>query len=202
MNAKNNTIHSRGYQKLADAAKAFHFDFRGLTVLDIGSSTGGFTSYALNHGAKQVIAIEKGTRQMHLPLRTDQHLDLHEKTDIFTVASKSSKNQSQASTIINTPDVVLADVSFISLTKVLDYTASHLTGSNTIFLVMCKPQFEASPSQLSHGVVKNSAMRRLILKNFENWLRTHNFLILNKRDNRLAGKSGNLERFYLLKKVF
>ena len=62
-------FHSRGYQKLADAAQALHFDFRGKTVLDIGSSTGGFTAYALEHGAKNIIAVEKGTHQMAEPLR-------------------------------------------------------------------------------------------------------------------------------------
>ena len=186
-------FHSRGYQKLADATRAFHFDFRDKTVLDIGSSTGGFIAFALEHGAKEIIAIEKGTRQMIEPLRHDSRISLYEKTSIFDVNLKSLN--------ISAPDIILADVSFISLTEVLDYTGQNLSSPSTTFLVMLKPQFEAHSSELSRGILKNSATRRQIIKRFENWLKAHQFLIINKRDNQLPGKSGNLERFYLLKKV-
>ena len=73
----------RGYIKLSDAVRFFGFDFRGKVVLDIGSSTGGFTELALKNGAKKVIAVEKGTNQMKVPLRYDPRVELHEKTDIF-----------------------------------------------------------------------------------------------------------------------
>ena len=73
----------RGYVKLFGAAAAFHFDFRGKIVLDVGSSTGGFTEYALERGASKVIAVEKGTNQMKAPLKYDPRIELHEKTDIF-----------------------------------------------------------------------------------------------------------------------
>ena len=63
---------SNGYKKLAGAVRAFCYDFRGKTVLDIGSSTGGFTKVALERGARRVVAIEKGTRQMQSPLRYDK----------------------------------------------------------------------------------------------------------------------------------
>ena len=76
---------SRGYLKIEGAARAFNFDFKDKVVLDIGSSTGGFTEYALAHGAKKVIAVEKGSHQMKAPLRFDPRIDLHEKTDIFDV---------------------------------------------------------------------------------------------------------------------
>ena len=106
---------SRGYIKLSDAAKAFNFDFQNKVVLDIGSSTGGFTKYALNHGAKEVIAIEKGTNQMEKPLRYDPRIELHEKTDIFEFNLDSF------------PDVIVADVSFISLTEILIHAKKHLS---------------------------------------------------------------------------
>ena len=179
MNAKN-----RGYQKIESAARAFNFDFRDKVVLDIGSSTGGFTQYALDHGAKKVIAIEKGTNQMSAPLRFDSRVDLHEKTDILD--------------FICTPDIILADVSFISLTKILNYARINLSRPTTQFLVMLKPQFEATPDQLAKGIVKNEKIRRIIIKNFEQWLGRHGFLIIKKRDNDLAGKHGNTERFYWL----
>ena len=105
MNTAN--VVNRGYLKIKGASSAFDFDFRGKTVLDIGSSTGGFTKLALDSGAAKVIAVEKGTGQMVAPLRFDPRVELHEKTDIFDFEAK--------------PDVVVADVSFLSLTKILKY---------------------------------------------------------------------------------
>lgn len=199
---------SRAENKLAGAAQAFSYDFRGKIVLDIGSSTGGFTEYALLRGAKRVIAVEKGTKQMKAPLRFDPRIDLREKTDIFFVTRSSlsrdqdesneneSKNESKTDSNI---DTILADVSFISLKQVLLHAKKQLASPQTDFLVMLKPQFEARPFQLKNGVVKNETIRRDIIKDFEAWLKNNGFLIVNKRDNTLAGKNGNLERFYFLK---
>ena len=195
---------SRAENKLAGAAQAFSYDFRGKTVFDIGSSTGGFTEYALLRGAKKVIAVEKGTRQMKAPLRFDPRIDLREKTDIFSVTrsslsrdqDNSNENESKIDARI---DTILADVSFISLKQVLLHAKKQLAAPQTDFLVMLKPQFEARPFQLKNGVVKNETIRRDIIKDFEAWLKNNGFLIVNKRDNILAGKNGNLERFYFLK---
>lgn len=181
-----NKFVSRAEGKLEGAVRAFRYDFRNKTVLDIGSSTGGFTELALKLGAKKVIAIEKGTNQMKAPLRFDMRVDLHEKTDFFDV------------TDLEAVDTVVADVSFVSLTKILAH-AQKIVSKKADFLVMLKPQFEAEPSQLVKGVVKNEKMRREILKKFENWLKNNGFLVVDKRDNDVAGKKGNIERFYLLK---
>lgn len=182
-NAKN-----RGYYKIEGAVSAFDFDFRGKTVLDIGSSTGGFTEIALERGAVKVIAVEKGTRQMKAPLRYDPRVELYEKTDIFDFELLDKRK----------PDVIVADVSFLSLTKILKYAKIHLSRRDTEYLVMLKPQFEASEEQLVKGVVKNEKVRRDIIKRFEVWLKQNDFVIMNKRDNILAGKNGNVERFYYL----
>jgi len=195
---------SRAENKLAGAAQAFSYDFRGKTVLDIGSSTGGFTEYALLRGVKKVIAVEKGTRQMKAPLRFDPRIDLREKTDIFFVTRNSlsrdqDENNENESKIDTRIDTILADVSFISLKQVLLHAKKQLASPQTDFLVMLKPQFEARPFQLKNGVVKNETIRRDIIKDFEAWLKNNGFLIVNKRDNILAGKNGNLERFYFLK---
>lgn len=195
---------SRAENKLAGAAQAFSYDFRGKTVLDIGSSTGGFTEYALLRGAKKVIAIEKGTKQMKAPLRFDPRIDLREKTDIFSVTRSSlsrdqdNSNDNKSKTDVKI-DTILADVSFISLKQVLLHAKKQLATPQTDFLVMLKPQFEARPFQLKNGVVKNETIRRDIIKDFEAWLKNNGFLIVNKRDNILAGKNGNLERFYFIK---
>ena len=178
---------SRAEFKIQNAVEAFHYDFRGKTVLDIGSSTGGFTEYALSRGAKKVVAVEIGTNQMKAPLRFDPRIDLREKTDIFKVNS------------LENIDTIMGDVSFVSLKKVLLHAKNHFINPKTDFLMMLKPQFEAKPFQLKNGVVKNEKIRRDIIKDFENWLRINGFVVKGKRDNSLAGRNGNIERFYLLK---
>ncbi|MBR6168447.1 TlyA family rRNA (cytidine-2'-O)-methyltransferase [Candidatus Saccharibacteria bacterium] len=174
-----------GY-KIADAVKALGVDFREKTVLDIGSSTGGFTEFALKKGATHVIAVEKGTNQMKAPLRFDERVELYEKMDIFDFHCMP-------------PDIILADVSFVSLRKVLRYAAKELADEHTEYLVMLKPQFEARFGQLDDGVVKNNRIRRAIIADFEYWLKRNGFVVKGKRDNELAGRYGNVERFYYLK---
>ena len=176
----------RAEYKLEGALRAFRVDLRGKTVLDIGSSTGGFTEMALRAGAVKVIAVEKGTNQMKVPLRFDERVELHEKTDIFEFSGVQ-------------PDVILADVSFVSLRDVLAYAKEAFATKQTDFLVMLKPQFEARHDQLVNGVIKNNKMRRDIISDFEVWLKKNGFVVLGKRDNELAGRFGNVERFYYLK---
>ena len=206
---------SRGYYKIKGASSAFNFDFRNKVVLDIGSSTGGFTEYALEQGAKKVIAVEKGTNQMLPYLRNDPRVELHEKTDIFDVVlgtgdrnvfasdhklGRTALSVSEENTFGQDPfpDVIMADVSFVSLTKILKYAKQNLSDKRTEFLVMLKPQFEAADSQLTNGIIKNETVRRDVIKSFEKWLKQNSFIILKKKDNELKGKNGNLERFYYL----
>lgn len=203
-------IVGRAELKLAEAVKVFGYDFRGKVVLDIGSSTGGFTEYALRKGAAKVIAVEKGTRQMKTPLRFDPKVELHEKTDIFDVVANlkkvraATRDEDVGERVVLTEriDTILADVSFVSLTKVLAHAEKNLADARTDLLVMLKPQFEAYPDQLVRGVVKNEKMRREIMRNFERWLMRNGFVILKKCDNETVGKvGGNRERFYWLKPV-
>lgn len=180
---------NRGYLKIEGAVSAFNFVFKDKTVLDIGSSTGGFTEFALSHGAKKVIAVEKGSHQMKAPLRFDPRIELHEKQDIFDFELNKEIN------------VVVADVSFLSLTKILEYLKNNLPNKNADMLMMLKPQFEAEPKDLNRGVVKNEKIRRDIIKKFEQWLKLNGFIIVNKRDNDTHGRHGNIERFYWLRQV-
>ena len=98
---------SRAALKLESVARKLKLDFTNKTVLDVGSSTGGFTDYALKHGAIKVIAVDVGTGQLHLSLRSDSRVELHEKTDIrdFSTAQQL--------------DIIMIDVSFISLRLIL-----------------------------------------------------------------------------------
>lgn len=177
---------SRAGLKLASVAEALKLDFSGKTVLDIGSSTGGFTDYALRHGAQKVIAVDVGTNQLHESLKSEPRIELHEKTDIREFQTK------------HRIDMVLADLSFISLREILPYVANRLANKRTQIVAMVKPQFEAGNSNLKHkGVIKNEKIRRDILKDFESWA-TERFVIQDKADSQVAGSKGNRERFYLL----
>lgn len=177
---------SRAALKLASIAETFKLDFRDTTVLDVGSSTGGFTDYALQHGARKVVAVDVGTDQLHPILRADSRVELHEKTDIREFVTNE------------TYDVMVADVSFISLTQILP-SLKKLAGKQTTLVMMCKPQFEAGKEQVHKGVIKNSAIRRQILKDFESWLTKNGFIVLDKADSHVAGTKGNVERFYKLR---
>ncbi|MEI7683114.1 MAG: TlyA family RNA methyltransferase [Candidatus Saccharibacteria bacterium] len=179
---------SRAALKLASVVDEFELNFNGKTVLDIGSSTGGFTQYVLMHGAEQVLAVEVGTNQLHPSLRQDPRILLFEQTDI-----RNFKNPSVQ------PDIVVADVSFISLREILP-SAVKLVKPGAQFVVMVKPQFEAGDSYKHKGVIKNDTIRRQILKDFETWVQKL-FIIQNKADSAVAGARGNRERFYLLTSI-
>lgn len=205
----NTEIVGRAELKLSGAVRAFGYDFRGKTVLDIGSSTGGFTELALRQGAAKVIAVEIGTKQMKAPLRFDPRVDLHEKTDFFDVVGvnkdgklivKQRENDGELVTRLQV-DTVVADVSFVSLKKILVHV-KRVVHRRADFLVMLKPQFEARAEQLNRGVVKNEKIRREIIRDFEQWLAKNGFVIIRKRDNEVVGKIGkNQERFYWLRLV-
>ncbi len=179
---------SRAALKLSSVAETLALDFHNKVVLDVGSSTGGFTDYSLQHGATRVIAVEAGTQQLHPSLRGHSQIELHEQTDIRDVRTLSSL-----------PDIVVIDVSFISLRDILPHLCS-LVSRQTIVVAMVKPQFEAQQSSLKHkGVIKNDTLRRQILKEFEVWVQ-HTWIIKGKADSAIKGAKGNQERFYILKK--
>lgn len=179
---------SRAGLKLESVAKKMRIDFRNKTVLDVGSSTGGFTDYSLKNGANKVIAVDVGTDQLHPRLRLNKKVELHEKTDI-----RNFKTDQKI-------DVVVIDVSFISIKEILP-SIVNLSDKNTKIVVMVKPQFEAGRNGTVNGVVKNNSYRRKILQDFENWCRSNNLYIENKRDSEVKGTKGNQERFYILRKT-
>jgi len=175
---------SRAGLKLASVADVLGIDFTDKIVLDVGSSTGGFTDYALQHGAKKVFAVDVGTDQLHPNLHGHERIELHEKTDIRDFVPSE------------TPDIVVMDVSFISLREILPHIAK-ISSKNTQIVAMLKPQFEAGREQVNKGVIKNDSVRRQILKEFETWTKQY-FVIQDKKDSEVAGTKGNRERFYLL----
>lgn len=180
------TYVSRAGLKLASVAEYFYLNFQDKTVLDIGSSTGGFTDYSLRHGAKKVFAVDVGTDQLHPSLRPNPKIALYEKTDIRDFYADEAI------------DIIVGDVSFISLREILPHVAENLMNSSTVLIAMVKPQFEAGRHQVNKGIIKNDKVRRQILSDFEDWAKKY-FVILDKKDSEVAGSKGNLERFYKLK---
>ena len=183
---KKETYVSRAGLKLASVAEYFHLNFQDKIVLDIGSSTGGFTDYSLRHGAKKVFAVDVGTDQLHPSLRPNPKIALYEKTDIRDFYADEAI------------DIIVGDVSFISLREILPHVAENLMNTNTVLIAMVKPQFEAGRHQVNKGIIKNDKVRRQILSDFEDWAKKY-FVILDKKDSEVAGSKGNLERFYKLK---
>jgi len=179
---------SRAAYKLASVAELFHLNFLTKTVLDVGSSTGGFTDYALQQGAAKVIAVDVGKEQMHPALRNNERIMLLEQTDIRDLTALPAK-----------PEIVVIDVSFISLQDVLPHIAK-LVSKDCLIVAMLKPQFEAGAKAKHKGVIKNARVRREIISDFENWLKDK-FIIVDKADSAVEGTKGNLERFYALKKL-
>ncbi len=176
---------SRAGLKLSSVAEALHLDFRDKTVLDVGSSTGGFTDYALQHGAKKVIAVDVGTDQMAPSLRQDPRIELHEQTDIRNFQTDHEI------------DMAVIDVSFISLREILPHITQLISG-DAVVVAMAKPQFEVGSGATNKGVIKNNKIRRNTLKDLENWIQKL-FKVIHKADSGVAGAKGNQERFYCLK---
>ena len=150
---------SRSAYKLESVVDKLEIKFRDKTVLDVGSSTGGFSDYALKHGAAKVIAVEKGTNQLNPKLKLNPRIELHEKTDINNFMP------------VDSVDIVLIDVSFTSLKVVLP-SIYKWADRTTNIIAMAKPQFEAEDNRLKHnGIIKNERYRRDVFLSLETWFK-------------------------------
>ena len=179
---------SRAGDKLASVAQELGLDFSDKIVLDVGSSTGGFTDFALQNGAKKVYCVDVGSAQLAYKLRKDPRIIIMEKTDIRTAALPEKV------------DVVVIDVSFISLKKILDAVVD-LTKDNAPIVCMLKPQFEAGReiADKYKGVIPLGEDRDNIISDFKDWSESK-FRIINEADSRVPGTHGNVEHFINLLK--
>ncbi len=145
---------SRGALKLEPALDTHLPDLSGLIALDIGASTGGFTDLMLQRGAARVYAIDVGTGQLHYKLRNDPRVIVHEQCNARAL---------DAGIVPEPVDVITADVSFISLKKVLPAAAAFLKPGAWAFTLV-KPQFEAQRNEIGKGgVVRDEAVRRRVV---------------------------------------
>ena len=174
---------SRGGLKLDGAIKAFNISFAGKTVLDLGSSTGGFTDCALKHGAKKVIAVDVGSGQLDESLRADESVVCRENTDIRALDAGTIKSA----------DVIVADISFVSLAKVFGGVIN--AAENQEFVLLIKPQFEAEPALIKKhkGVIKDKALSEKIAKQAAERLVGLGLKQLGFAESPIKGGDGNTE---------
>lgn len=176
---------SRGGLKLAAALDAFRLDPKGLIALDIGASTGGFTEVLLARGAERVYAVDVGQGQLHAKLRLDPRVVALERTDARTIASQEFDGPVGA---------IVADVSFISLTKVLP-AALALAAPGAWLVALVKPQFEAGLEAVGKGgVVRDEMARAEAVAKVEAFVNaTPGWRVFAEMPSPIQGGSGNEE---------
>ncbi|MBN1281651.1 MAG: TlyA family RNA methyltransferase [Alphaproteobacteria bacterium] len=180
-------LSGRGSLKLAHALDAFHIDITEFICLDVGASTGGFTEVLLSRGAKKVIAVDVGTNQIIPELKQNQRVISLEGTDIRNL------------TPIEPVDLIVVDVSFISLTNIVDSLAKW--NARTI-ITLIKPQFEVARniSAKTDGIIKSESDRQSAIHNVVPAFKELGFENYGLIKSPIHGGSGNIEYLALFKK--
>lgn len=174
---------SRGGLKLEAALKAFEVDVRGSVALDVGASTGGFTDCLRRHGASRVYAVDVGSGQLSSKLRQDSQVHVFEETDIRHLKS-----------LPEMVDLVVIDVSFISLRLVLPAVVRFLKPETGSIIALIKPQFEAGPKQTSRrGVIQVESVRRGAVADILQWIVEQAWSVSGLIRSPIQGGEGNIE---------
>ncbi len=172
---------SRGGHKLEAALAAFAVEPTALRCLDLGASTGGFTDCLLQHGAMSVIAVDVGRAQLHDRLRADQRVTLMDGVNARELPE------------LPHIDLFVADLSFISLRKVLPSVARRAP-PGTPGIVLLKPQFEAGRAEVPRGgVIRDQAVRESVRDEFVAWAAEGEWTVLGVMESPIRGGSGNIE---------
>ena len=178
---------SRGGLKLEKAIKVFELDFKDKIVLDIGASTGGFTDCSLQNGAKFVYAIDVGTNQLDWKLRNDSRVKSIENKHINDLEKKDLQDDI---------DIIVMDISFISIKKVL-YKIKELLKENGFAIFLIKPQFEAERNEIEKGIVNDSNVHKRIINEVIEEAKINQLFLENLTVSPIRGTKGNIE--YLAK---
>jgi 23S rRNA (cytidine1920-2'-O)/16S rRNA (cytidine1409-2'-O)-methyltransferase len=181
---------SRGGVKLANALDAFGIDPAGRHALDVGASTGGFTDVLLQRGAEHVVALDVAYGELHWRLRNDYRV---------TVVERRNARSLEPGELPYAPDLIVADLSFISLTKVLPAVAAAAAPRFDL-LAMVKPQFEVGRERVGKGgVVRSADDRRSALVAVGGFARSElGLAVLGYAPSGLPGPAGNRETFVWL----
>ena len=175
----------RGGHKLEAALTGYGIDVTGRRFLDAGASTGGFTDCLLQHGAAAVVAVDVGHGQLHERLRRDPRIEVRERTNVRDL---------RVDDLGEAVDGIVADLSFISLTKVIDaFVAVSRPGA--VWVLLVKPQFEAGRAEVSRGkgVVTDPAVWRSVLEHVIGALDRAGSVIMGVMVSPLRGADGNVE---------
>jgi 23S rRNA (cytidine1920-2'-O)/16S rRNA (cytidine1409-2'-O)-methyltransferase len=174
----------RGGLKLEAALREFQIDASGLTCLDVGASTGGFTDCLLQHGAKRVVAIDVGHNQIDWRLRNDRRVEVREGVNARYLQPEDFSEKF---------DLVVIDVSFISLTKVLPAVIPLVTDEGPI-IALIKPQFEVGRGEVgSGGIVRDPAKRLQVIEEVNSAATALNLEVVNVIEAPIQGAEGNVE---------
>lgn len=179
---------SRGGLKLEAAISSFHLDFKDKVVLDIGSSTGGFTDCALKHGAKLVFACDVGTDQLDSSLLNRKDVVVMQQTNILDITSFDMEL-----------DFLVMDVSFVSIEKIIPAIDRFLTNENAL-VCLIKPQFEVGKVYLKNGIVKERTMHIRVIENVISALENYRMGIEKIIPSPILGGSGNKEFLAYIKR--
>jgi 23S rRNA (cytidine1920-2'-O)/16S rRNA (cytidine1409-2'-O)-methyltransferase len=175
---------SRGGLKLAHALDRFAIDPLGLVALDLGASTGGFTDVLLRRGAARVVAVDVGHGQLHESLRQDERVTVFEKLNARDLTMEH---------VAVMPDLIVADMSFISL-KVALPAALDLAAPGARLVALIKPQFEVGRERVGKGgVVRDPALHDEVCREIAAWLGARGWRVLGVTPSPVAGQDGNRE---------
>lgn len=181
---------SRGGFKLAGALDRFEIDVTGRDCADVGACTGGFTDVLLQRGAGRVIAIDVGYGQLDWRLRQSEQVTVIERTNVRYLE-----------TVPHPVDLVVIDVSFISLTLVLPAIQRWLTPPFDI-VALIKPQFEAGREQVGKGgIIRDTAVHAVVLEKMLDWTETNGLYVHGLIPSPIKGTEGNREFLVWLKAV-
>jgi 23S rRNA (cytidine1920-2'-O)/16S rRNA (cytidine1409-2'-O)-methyltransferase len=181
---------SRGGVKLANALDALGLSVVDRHALDVGASTGGFTDCLLQRGAARVVALDVAYGELDYRLRSDPRVTIVERTNARAIAPAD---------LPYAPSVIVIDVSFISLTKVLPAVLACASDSGFDCLAMVKPQFEVGRGQVGKGgVVRDPALRRSAVLSVASCARELGCAAMGFAPSGLPGPAGNLETFVWL----
>ncbi len=183
---------SRGGLKLEKAIKLFNIDFSDKIVVDIGSSTGGFTDCSLQHGAKLVYAIDVGTNQLAWKLRNNDQVIVKEQTNFRNVTVDFFEN--------GKPMIATIDVSFISLKHIFPPLKEILDDGQEV-VALIKPQFEAGRDDVGKkGIIKDKSIHVNTINNVINYAKECNLEIVDLSFSPITGGHGNIEFIAYFKK--
>lgn len=175
---------SRGAFKLKGILDALGHKFDGKNVIDIGSSTGGFTQIALEYGASHITAVDVGTDQLDGSLRPLAEVTVLEQTDARNLTKEM---------LSILPDMLVSDVSFISQTRILPHVLAELLSIQQLYILV-KPQFELSKQHIgSGGIVREESYRQQALTSVVNCLKANGFKVVHVMDSPISGTDGNQE---------